>query len=277
MRLLTLFFLLVTMAASAAAQDRRPSHCIALADAIPGAQMIHKASFKDPLPNAETVRLTYINHATFLLQTHGGISVATDFTGYMGSVDTLPDVVTMNHAHSSHFTHFPNPDITHVLRGWRDDRLPADHHLDLGEMLIRNVPTDIRSRFNDRVEKDGNSIFVFEVAGLCIGHLGHLHHEPDAAQYAALGRLDVVMAAVDGGLSLDTLTMARVLKRLRSSIVIPMHWFGRGSLDRFLSEMSGEFDVVEVEDDFVEVSLRNLPSRPTIMVISPAFHLEPEE
>jgi hypothetical protein len=24
---------------------------------------------------------------------------------------------------------------------------------------------------------DGNSVFIFEVAGLCIGHLGHLHHE----------------------------------------------------------------------------------------------------
>ncbi len=272
--LIGLFFLLIQ---PVAAQDRRPSHCIALAQDIPGAQMIHRASFRDPLPNSETVRLTYINHATFLLQTHGGLSVATDFTGYLGPVEKLPDVVTMNHAHSSHFTHFPNPDIPHALRGWRDDRQPADHHLDLGEMLVRNVPTDIRSRYNDRVEKFGNSIFVFEVAGLCIGHLGHLHHEPDAAQYAALGRLDVVMAAVDGGQSLDTETMVRVLKRLRSSIVVPMHWFGRGSLDTFLSEMRSTFAVEEVTTSFIEVSARTLPSQPTIMVISPAYHLEPEE
>jgi L-ascorbate metabolism protein UlaG (beta-lactamase superfamily) len=277
MRVFTLIGLIFFLTQTAAAQDRRPSHCIALAQNIPGAQMIHRASFKEPLPNSETVRLTYINHATFLLQTHGGISAATDYTGYLGAVSKVPDVVTMNHAHGSHWTRFPNPDITHVLEGWRDDGTPADHHLDLDEMLIRNVSTDIRSRFSGQVEEDGNSIFVFEVAGLCIGHLGHLHHEPDAAQYAALGRLDVVMAAADGGLSLDTVTMARVLTRLRSSIVIPMHGFGRGSLDSFVSQRGGTFAVVEVPNNFIEVSARNLPSQPTIMVIDPAYHLEPEE
>ncbi len=66
-------------------------------------------------------------------------------------------------------------------------------------MLVRNVSTDIRSQFGG-TEDRGNSIFVFEVAGLCIGHLGHLHHEPNDAQYAALGRLDVVMAPVDGAM-----------------------------------------------------------------------------
>ena len=76
-----------------------------------------------------------------------------------------------------------------------------EHYLDLGEILVRNVTTDIRGGFDTRRINDGNSIFVFEVAGLCIGHLGHLHHEPTDAQYAALGRLDVVMAAVDGGLT----------------------------------------------------------------------------
>ena len=277
MRVISLSGLLLMAASSAFAQDRRPSHCIALANAIPGASMIHRASFKDPLPNSETIRLTYINHATFLLQTHGGLSVATDYTGYLGAVGKTPNVVTMNHAHGSHWTRFPDPKIPHVLEGWRDDRTPADHHLDLDEMLIRNVPTDIRSRFSGRVEKHGNSIFVFEVAGLCVGHLGHLHHEPDASQYAALGRLDVVMAAVDGGLSLDTMTMARVLKRLRSSVVIPMHWFGRGSLNTFLNEMRGDFAVVDVPENFIEISARTLPSRPTIMVIPPAYHLEPEE
>jgi len=112
-------------------------------------------------------------------------------------------------------------------------------------MLVRNVSTDIRSRYGGAPEADGNSIFIFEVAGLCIGHLGHLHHEPDPAQYATIGRLDVVMAAVDGGLSLDTPTMMKVLTRLRSSVVIPMHWFGRSSLNVFLDGLRGTFDVVE--------------------------------
>ena len=83
-------------------------------------------------------------------------------------------------------------------------------------MLIRNATTDIRGGFGGARIEDNNSIFIFEVAGLCIGHLGHLHHEPSDETYAAIGRLDVVMAAVDGGMTVDIPTMIRIVKRLLS-------------------------------------------------------------
>jgi L-ascorbate metabolism protein UlaG (beta-lactamase superfamily) len=255
-----------------AAQDRTPSHCIAIADAAPGIEYLHKASFREPLVDEFSVRITYVDHAMFLIQTPGGLSAATDFTGFLGPVDFVPDVVTMNNAHSTHWTSAPDPRIPHVLQGWDDMGGAADHNLDLGEMLVRNVPTDVRSGFGDGVRRNGNSIFVFEAAGLCIGHLGHLHHEPDDAQYAALGRLDVVMAAVDGGLTLDLPTMIRVLDRLKSSVVIPMHWFGQASLDRFLLGMEDEGFLVERDvGNSIEVSLRTLPSQPTVMVLQPRY------
>ncbi len=265
MKLMTVLLMLLS-ALPAAAQDRRPSHCIALAG---GPARIVPAGFREPVA-ADSVRLSYVDHAMFLIQTEGGLSVATDFTGYIGNVDFLPDVVTMNHAHETHWTAFPDPAIPHALRGWADEGA-ADHNLDLGEMLVRNVPTDIRSRFGSGVEEDGNSIFVFEVAGLCIGHLGHLHHEPTPEQYAALGRLDVVMAPVDGGLTLDMPTMVRVLTRVRASVVIPMHWFGESNLERFLEGMSDDFAIERLDAPETTVSLRDLPARPTVRVLDPAY------
>lgn len=270
MRLFLYALLVMLPTLVTAQQDRRPSHCIALAEATPGIEYLHKASFRDPVPEF-SVRLSYLAHSMFLLQTEGGLSAATDFTGFIGNVPFLPDVVTMNHAHSSHWTAFPDPDIKHVLPGWGETFGEGiDHHLDLGEMLVRNVSTDIRSGFGG-VEKEGNSIFVFEVAGLCIGHLGHLHHEPDNAQYAALGRLDVVMAAVDGGMTISQPAMIRVLKRLRSSVVIPMHWFEEWTLDQFLAGMADDFAIVDDGANALTVSLRSLPDRPTIHVLRPRY------
>lgn len=254
-------------AAPAAAQDRIPSHCIALAEA-PGLEVLHHAAYGDPLEE-DRVRIRYLNHASFLIETPGGLSAVTDYTGFLGIGDLVPDVVTMNNAHSTHWTDLPDPRIPNVLRGWAEDGSAADHALDLGEMLVRNVPTDVRDRFGDGVRPDGNSIFVFEVAGLCIGHLGHLHHEPDAAQYAALGRMDVLMVPVDGGYTVNLETMEKVVRRLRSSVVLPMHWFSGRSLEIFLSEMEAEFDVVRLEQPDIELSLAGLPSRPTIMVLQP--------
>ena len=271
MRFLIFAFALCFLPFSVLAQDTRtPSHCIALAEQIDGARFVQKANY-DVQVAPETVRIHYIAHASFLIRTAGGLNMVTDFTGFTGSAPMIPDVVTMNHAHETHWTAFPDPAIPHVLPGWGEEfGAGIDHHLDLGEVLVRNVSTDIRSQWSG-VEDNGNSIFIFEVAGLCIGHLGHLHHEPNDAQYAAIGRLDVVMAAVDGGMTVDLPTMMRIVSRLKSSIVIPMHWFGDFTLDAFLTGMAEEFQVVEVGGPALDVSLDRLPSRPTIMVLRPAW------
>lgn len=262
--------LLIFSASIAVSQERRPSHCFAIAEAAPGLEYLRLANYTDPV-EPFSARITYIDHSMFLIQSEGGLSAVTDYNGYIGATDLVPDVVTMNNAHSSHWTALPNDNIDHVLEGWAKPEGPEEHYLDLGEMLVRNVHTDTRS-FDGGARINGNSIFVFELAGLCIGHLGHLHHIPDDAQFAALGRLDVVMAAVDGGLTLDTASIVQVVKRLRSSIVLPMHWFGRGSLEAFLDGMEGEFDIIRtMPSSSLEVSLRTLPSRPTVMVLPPRF------
>lgn len=273
-RLALILFALMTTAA--VAQDRKPSHCLAVAQAAPGIEYLQQASFRDPVPD-DMVRVQYIAHASFLIQADGGTSAVTDFTGFVGNVDFTPDVVTMNHAHETHWTAFPDPAIPHVLEGWGETHgAGVEHYLDLGDMVVRNVSTDIRSPYGAGVEEKGNSIFVFETAGLCIGHLGHLHHEPDDAQYAAIGRLDVVMAPVDGGYTLDLGTMMNIVSRLKSSVVIPMHWFSGFALDRFLSEISESFAVRYENGSSLDVSLRNLPPRPTVVVLKPAWLRDPE-
>ncbi len=273
----------VAMAGPALAQEstieRPPSHCIAYVENTPDLKVIrvktteelHAADYRSAVP-PEIVRISYVDHSMFLLQTPGGLSAITDYSGFAGPADFVPDVVTMNHAHGTHWTAMPDPRIAHVLRGWNPDGDgPAEHHLDLGEMLVRNVPTDIRGRFGGPAEAYGNSIFVFEAAGLCIGHLGHLHHTPTPEQYAAIGRLDVVMAPVDGGLTLPLAEMIALLKHVRSAIIIPMHWFSMTSLETFLAGMEDEFRIELRNEPFIDVSLRGLPRQPTIIAMPPSL------
>lgn len=255
------------LALPAFAEDRIPSHCIALAAAEP---QIMTAALGDGLAEG-SVLIRYLDHASFALVTPDGTVAVTDYTGYLGTQDVVPDVVTMNNAHDTHWTSVPDPRIEHVLKGWGEDGGAAAHRLDLGAMLVRNVTTDTRGPFGEGARKDGNSIFIFEVAGLCIGHLGHLHQIPSDAQYAAIGRLDVVMVPVDGGYTMRLEDMAGVVRRLRSSVVIPMHWFSAESLERFLAEMSDGFTVVETGGAQIVLSLEDLPSVPTLLVLEPAF------
>jgi L-ascorbate metabolism protein UlaG (beta-lactamase superfamily) len=244
----------------------------ALSAAPAAASICHQVAGLGPriVPAAMTlgageVRITFLGHASFRIETPAGVSAITDYAGWWGP-GGAPDVATMNKAHSSHWTPDPDPRIDHVLRGWNPEGGEAVHYLQLEDMLVRNVPTDIRD-WSGGVEPFGNSIFVFEVGDLCIAHLGHLHHKPTELHYGLLGRMDVVMAPVDGGYTMNQEAMIEVLQRLRARVVIPMHWFGRSNLDRFLAGMSGTSDIREVESRSVTLSRDMMPERPTVVVL----------
>jgi L-ascorbate metabolism protein UlaG (beta-lactamase superfamily) len=262
---LSIFAALCIAPASAAEDNFQPSQCMAIADALPDKfqPIVVPAAFSFGTASAaEEVTITYAGHSTYVIETPGGVRIATDYSGVYGT-DPLPRIITMNKAHSSHFTSAPNPMIEYVLRGWDPSGVPAKHNLVVDDVYIRNVTTDIRSA--GAMEADGNSIFIFEVADLCIGHLGHLHHMLDNSDYAAIGRLDILMVPIDGGLTLSHKGMADIVNRLQSSIVLPMHRRFT-SVDAFLANVKGLFDVRFANSNMIKVSLRTLPKTPTILV-----------
>jgi L-ascorbate metabolism protein UlaG (beta-lactamase superfamily) len=216
---------------------------------------------------AEDVSIRFVGHSTFLITSPGGVTIATDYNGYAGG-GTVPRVVTMNRAHTTHYTETPDPEIEHVLRGWNPEGGPARHNLQVGDVLIRNVTTDIRS-WGGAVP-DGNSIFIFEVARLCIGHLGHLHHVLDPEDLAWIGQLDIVMVPVDGSYTMDQAAMGETLRVLRARLVLPMHYFGQTTLARFLGALDGDFEVETGDGPELTISADTLPRSPKVLVL-PGF------
>jgi L-ascorbate metabolism protein UlaG (beta-lactamase superfamily) len=218
---------------------------------------------------ADEVKLTFVGHSTFRIETPQGITADTDYNDYIRAPGA-PAVATMNRAHSTHYSNAPDPAIKQVLPGWGTAGKPANHDVTHGDMRIRNVVTNIRAGgFGDfgGTVYDGNSIFIFEIGELCIGHLGHLHHTLEPAHLRAIGRLDVVLAPVDGGLTLDQDGMMEVLKTLQTRLIIPMHFFGPSTLNRFLDTAERHFVVERSDNPVVIVSKATLPDKPTVRVL----------
>lgn len=238
------------------------SRCIAMAQAVPRVQFV---SLNKAAIAKDDVSITFVGHSTFRIESSGGVIIATDYTGYAGK-GRVPDVVTMNHAHTSHYTNYPDPGIKHVLRGWGQDGNRAQHNLKVGDVLIRNVTTDIRGWDGVR-EKDGNSIFIFEIADLCIGHLGHLHHTLGPEYLGLIGQLDVVMVPVDGAFTMEQAAMVEVLKLLKARLILPMHYFGQLTLSRFLTKLDESFDVDISKTATITVSAASLPANPKVLAL----------
>jgi len=224
------------------------------------------AAFKLAALNADQVRLTYVGHATFLIESPQLVRIATDYNDYVRP-PLNPDIATMNHAHDTHYTDNPDPAIKYVLRGWGPSPAePAIWDVKYRDVRVRNVPTNIRDGAGG-TERYGNSIFVFEIANLCIVHLGHLHHTLTQAQLNEIGRPDVVMAPVDGGYTLDLDGMMEVLNALKPQMIIPMHFFSQYTLDRFLDRARQQWNVAAAEIPSVVVSKTTLPAKPEVLVL----------
>ena len=223
-----------------------------------------------PLPAAylepKQVSLTYIGHSTFLIETAGGVTVATDYNDYVRPA-VVPRVATMNRAHSTHYSLNPDPGIEFVMKGWREDREPVRYDQEVGDLWVGNLPTNIRDWEGGTI-RNGNSIFIFRAADLCIAHLGHLHHTLTPEDLGALGRIDVVLAPVDGSYTLDIDGMVEVLKSLEAPLVIPMHYFNLGTLNRFLDRFASSQYVIERQDSpQIVLSRETLPLKPTVVVL----------
>ena len=213
----------------------------------------------------DEVRFTYIGHSTFLIESPQLVRIATDYNGYI-KPPMIPDIVTMNHAHSTHYTDRPEPEIKHVLRGWAGNERPARIDINFKDVRVRNVPTNIRT-YDGGTERHGNSIFVFEMANLCVAHLGHLHHTLSQQQLNEIGKVDVVLVPVDGSYTLDMEGMMEVLQSLKAKLMIPMHFFSTYTLERFISRISRDWDVETSPIPSVVVSKTTLPEKPKLLVL----------
>ena len=230
------------------------------------APRVWPASLRRVALAGDQARISYVGHSTFLIESPSLVRIATDYNDYV-TTPMRPDIVTMNHAHSTHYTDSPDPKIPNVLRGWAAEYgKPVRHDAQVRDVRVRNVPTNIRD-WGGGTERHGNSIFIFEIANLCIAHLGHLHHTLTQQQLNEIGRIDVVMFPVDGTFTLDLDGMIEVLQSLKARLMIPMHYFSAFTLNRFLDRARDKFAIEIADVPSVLVSKATLPEKPQVLVL----------
>jgi L-ascorbate metabolism protein UlaG (beta-lactamase superfamily) len=219
------------------------------------------------------MKIQWLGHAAFLLETKSGVRIVMDpyesgayggALGY-GPIETEADIVTVSHEqHEDH-------NYTSTVRG---DPVVAKGP---GTDTVKGVEMKRVHTFHDDSggkERGENFVFCLKADGMRVCHMGDLGHVLSAEQAAAIGRPDVVMLPVGGTFTVGPAEASRVVDQLKPRIVIPMHYktpkcaFPIEQVDAFLK---GKPKVRKVGGSTVEIEPESLPESTEILVLEPAL------
>jgi L-ascorbate metabolism protein UlaG (beta-lactamase superfamily) len=181
------------------------------------------------------VDINWLGHACFRLKGSRATVITDPFPpdlGYkLGKVEA--SIVTVSHQHPSHAY------TQGVGGGPRIVHGPGEY--EIGGVLIIGVPT-----YHDAEggkEKGKNTVYLIEMDGLSVCHLGDLGHVLTSEQVEEIGNVDVLLLPVGGVSTIDAAQAAEVVRQLEPKAVIPMHYKtpesnrGLEPVDKFLKEM----------------------------------------
>lgn len=216
--------------------------------------------------------LQWFGQATFLLTTSTGTRILLDPTNAASGYALQPmqgiDVVTVSHEHPDHNNVAIAQGNPTVIRGLKDNDWVKISQV-VKDVKISSVATYHDSK--QGAERGKNTVFVFEVDGLRIAHLGDLGHQLDQEQLGAIGPVDLAMAPVGGGYTLDAANATQMLGQLKPRITIPMHFrtpkvSAQSPLMPVDSFLEGK-TVEKITKNRAEISKANLPATGTVYLL----------
>lgn len=215
------------------------------------------------------MKITWLGHASFLVESKSGTRVVTDpfeagsYDGAVGyaPISTHADVVTVSHEHADHNA------VDSVAGEPEIVRDPAARTVK--GISIRGVAT-----FHDESkgkDRGRNNIFVLDVDGLKVGHLGDLGHALSPSETAELGTVDVLLAPVGGYYTIGPEEAKKTAEALGARIIIPMHYktdvlgFPIQPVDDFLKLMDR---VERTGSTSIEIEAKDLSDPARVVVLN---------
>ena len=228
--------------------------------------LLHKASFQLADVQAGALRLSFIGHASFLIESPQGVKVITDYNDYYRA-KVLPDIATMNINRGNHSTDTVEPGIKYALRGWDIGNGIPRYDIAYKDVRVYNLPTNLQdfgSSFSNF-----SSMFIVQSGGICVGHMGHLKHILDTKAFAKIGRIDVLLVPIDRRVTQSIEELIHNIKGIRPRMIVPMHFNAMFAAEEFLMQIRGIFPVKRTTKSSIILSRATLPRNTEVLLMSP--------
>ena len=186
------------------------------------------------------VSIEWLGHSTFEITSSRGTRILTDPHGRFDLPQpTLPHhIVTTSHHHGPHSSVWMAVGNPVVLQGLA--RSGADWQRI--STTIRDVSVYTVPAYHDKsqgLQRGKNALFVFRVDDICIAHLGDLGHVLTAPQLKMLGKIDILLVPIAGGMYTVTASEAwQVTKQVNPRVAIPKHYWWEGATNDYIRDYS---------------------------------------
>lgn len=219
------------------------------------------------------MKLRWLGHASFALETPA-LKIITDPFGESipyPRINEAADVVTVSHEHHDHNAVNVVQGDFKVLRGV-DQRTKKAQRI---EELIQGVRFRTVPSYHDDQQgklRGENGIFVMDIDGVTVAHLGDLGERLTPSQAEQMGRVNVLLVPVGGYYTIDARTAKETVELLKPDIVVPMHYKTRytqdwpiAGVDEFIEGME---NVIRFDGCEAYVEKANLPDKTAVWVFT---------
>lgn len=213
------------------------------------------------------VLIEWFGHSTFQITSSKGTRILTDpHTRNDLPWPTLPQhIVTTSHQHGPHSNIWMAKGSPAILEGLT----PGGENWRSIHMSIRDVSVYAVPAYHDKsrgLQRGKNAIFVLRVDDICIAHLGDLGHHLTPDQLKMLGKIDILLVPLAGGIYTITASEAReVTKQVNPKIAIPKHYWWDGAVEEYIRDNPR---VRKINGRVLKISKKELP-QPTEIVVLP--------
>jgi len=211
------------------------------------------------------MEITWLGHSCFRLRGRDAAVVMDPCgkeTGYNISRPAA-DIVTVSHEHPAHNNVGGVAGSPRVVQG------PGE--FEIAGVLIMGIPTYHDSEKGQKLGK--NTAYVVELDDVRVCHLGDIGHVPTPEQVEELSGVDILLAPVGGGSTINAAAAVETISLLEPKLVIPMHYKtdatkdgGLEPLDRFIKEM-GAKNAYEERQPKLSVTKSTLPEETKVLVL----------
>ena len=202
----------------------------------------------------------YLGHSSFRLKGKNASIIIDPFdskeVGLKYSSNEA-DIVSVSHEHKDH-------NAVDVVKG--EPKVISGP----GEYEIKGISILGFSSFHDSKkgeERGKNTIYVFEIDGIKVCHLGDLGHKLSDSLIESLGDIDVLMIPVGGIYTIGPTEAVEIVRDIEPSFILPMHYYVDGI-------EKGTFGKLEPVENFLKEVNLTVEKMPKLAVKKEEVNLE---